>query len=172
MEELPHEKPNPDLTLTERFFERAREAGLNSRVRFLFPANDLLTIITNSDLLTDFELRFQHLNSEEVKRAILRSMDETALTLEEAQKALEDRVDLIDRAGIAVTVSITIAGIVSLLNTGGSLLSVIGVAGGVIGLAISGGARYHIRRIARNREFTAKRIRLLIDHLKSVTWKS
>ncbi len=120
------DKSIPDLDLAERFFARAREAHLDAKKGFSFSADDLLAIIRNAALRSDFERRFhQDINDAELKRVILRFLEEAAIGMEEAEGASMDRVDLIDRAALGVSIPITVAAVGAIVATVASLSSLV-----------------------------------------------
>jgi hypothetical protein len=119
-------------------------------------------------LRSEFDRRLTALNDPELKRLIVDFVRDMADVMDQSVNDAERKVELLDRAGVGVAASVTVAGIgttVAAVASGaatGSLLGPVGLlVGGLVGLVASAWGRDRLKRSANvSKSWSAKFRRL------------
>ena len=153
--------------LPRRFFHEARRAALKETSRLVFSSADIQTITRDPALLAEFREIFRSdVNDPAMSELVVDYLEEFAVDLESRAKVSDIKVDLIDRAGIAIAASVTVAAVGSAVVSGGTFGSVLLLAGGLIGLAATGTSRMKLKLYGLGCSVAAERIRRLAGGLK------
>jgi|GEM_PF-3258428 len=153
--------------LPQRFFHEARRAALKETQRLAFASADIQTITRDPALLAEFREIFRsNVNDPAMSELVVDYLEDFAVDLESRAKVSDIKVDLIDKAGIAIAASVTVAAIGSAVVSGGTFGSVLLLAGGLIGLAAAATSRMKLKLYALGCSVAAERIRRLAGSLK------
>jgi hypothetical protein len=154
-------------SLPERFFHEARRVLVKDSDRLDFDAADILRIAGDTLLQSEFREIFRNeVNNPQLSDIIVHYLNDLASNLESHAKISEIRADLLDRAGMTVAASVTVAAIGMIVASGGALLSVLLFAGGVLGLAATGTGRTLIKLSSHKSLFAADKVRRLASGLE------
>lgn len=161
----------PDYTdsLPKRFFHEARRVLLKETARLAFDAIDILRIAQDPALQGEFKEMFRNeVNNPQFAELIIDYLVDFASDLESSAKISAIKVDLIDRAGIAVAASVTVAAIGMVVVTGGTLGSALLLAGGAhrFGCA-TGTSRTVLKLNSHTSAVAAEKVRRLAGSLKA-----
>lgn len=149
----------------ERFFATARATIAGGVRAELGSQSDVLVIAGAADRRGEFRRRFRALNDLELQEAIRDYLGEVLNQLEVTTERSDIRVDLLDRAALAPSAAAAVAGTAALLAAGGGLTPVL-LAGGLIGLVVSGAARTTMKFDALRVRQDARQVRLLLGSLR------
>ena len=135
--------------------------------RLPFHAEDMQRITQDPVLMGEFREIFRtEVNNPGLSELVLDSLEDFATDLERDAKVFDIKVELIDRAGIAVGVSVTAAAAGMVVLAGGAFGSALLLAGGIIGLLAAGGIRMKLKIDSLNCSVAAERISRLAISLK------
>ena len=125
--------------LPKRFFQEARRVLLKETDALAFDPADILRIAQNSALQAEFREIFRtEVNNPQLAGLIVHHLEHYATDLESSARISDIKVDLIDRAGMTVAASVTVAAIGMTVVSGGSFGAILLLAGGLVGMAASG----------------------------------
>jgi hypothetical protein len=134
----------PDLP--KLFFQDARRVLLKETDALAFDPSDILRIAMNSALQAEFREMFRtEVNNPQLADLTIHHLEHCATDLESSSRVSDIKVDLIDRAGMAVAASVTVAAIGMAVVSGGSLGAILLLTGGLVGMAASGTSRTIIK---------------------------
>ena len=157
--------PASDLVL--RFFAEARSAVELAKPEIDIDAADIVKIAHDPVARGLFRDMFRGLNDPDIKLLIDDYLADVTHDLAGASERGDIKVDLIDRVAMAPSVAITVAGIVGL--TGVALAAAASapflLAGGILGLTISGISRTLLRTHALNVKMDGRKVSQLKDSL-------
>jgi hypothetical protein len=160
-------RPGDERSLPERFFQEARRVLVKDTDRLVFDAGDILRIAEDTAMQAEFKEMFRtEVNNPQLADIITHHLDDLASDLESAAKISDIRVDLLDRAGMAVAASVTVAAIGLVVVSGGTLASLLLLAGGVVGLGAAGATRTRMKLHSHKNMFAAGKLRRLADGLE------
>jgi hypothetical protein len=152
--------------LPERFFSEARSVLLQEAGKLTFEPADVLRIAKTRATRADFRRRFrQETDNQELREVILDFLEDVAEDMEDDSEVSEIKVDLVDRAGMAVMASVTGAAIVVIVVSGATLGSIVLLCGGLMGLTATSTSRTLMKFSSRRSRSTAKTVRRLIAYL-------
>jgi hypothetical protein len=158
---------DPD-SLAQRFFREARRVLLKESARLAFDATDVLHIAQDPAMQGEFRELFRNeVNNPQLAQLITDYLADFASDLESSAKISDIKVDLIDRAGIAVAASATVGAIGMVVVSGGTIGSILLLAGGLIGLAATGTSRTVLKLNSHKSAVAAERVRRLAGTLKA-----
>ncbi len=149
--------------LPERFFDAARRVLLKESDRLDFDAADILRIAQDTAMHAEFrEILRGEVNNPQLADIVVHYLDEIASELESRATISDIRVELIDRAGMAVSASVTVAAVGMLAVGGFAIGPSLVLAVGVIGLVASGAGRTILRLGGHKHSLAAERVRRLL----------
>jgi hypothetical protein len=156
----------PDPNLARLFFERAREAYLDGKASIDFTPDQLLNMASDVSSQLEFIRLVKESNDPEFRALLVLFLEDAADKLEAAAANADDSVDLLDRAGLAPTVTITTGAVALVVTTGGAALPIVVVAlgaGAMIGL---GFGRTTLKSKSRREKAGARKLLGLAAKLK------
>ena len=127
----------PDSSLARLFFQRARETYIGGKPSIDFTPEQLLALANDVSSQLEFTRLVKDLNDEEFRDLLVLFLEDAADKLETAAASADDSVELLDRAGLAPTVTITTGAVALVITTGGAALPFVVVAlgaGAMVGL--------------------------------------
>jgi hypothetical protein len=155
----------PDLP--KRFFQEARRVLVKETDALAFDLADILLIAQNSALQAEFREMFRtEVNNPQLADLIIHHLEHCATDLESSARMSDIKVDLIDRAGMAVAASVTVAAIGMVVVSGGSFGAILLLAGGLVGMAASGTSRTIIKLNGHRSSVAAEKVRRLAKGLE------
>jgi hypothetical protein len=165
MEEAPIEMPQ---SLTERFFRAARRVLLKETNKLIFDPADMLLIADDIGLQAEFREMFRNeVNNPQLADIIVHYLEDMASDLEGRAAISDIDVDMIDRAGMAVSASVTVAAIGMVVVSGGALVPVLLFVGGLVGLGLAGTGRTLLKRGSHRHRMAARKVQRLSRGLET-----
>lgn len=153
--------------LPERFFHEARRGLLKDTDRLAFDAADVLRIAQDSAMQAEFREIFRtEVNNPQLADIIVHHLDDVATDLESAARISDIHVDLLDRAGLAVAASVSVAAIGMVVLSGGTLASALLLSGGLVGLVAAGIGRTFMKLGSHQGTVAAGKVRRLVSGLE------
>ena len=132
-----------------------------------FDPADILRIAQNSALQAEFRAIFRtEVNNTQLADLIVHHLEDCASDLESSAKVSDIKVDLIDRAGMAVAASVTVAAIGLAVVSGGAIGAILLLSGGLLGMAASGTSRTIIKLNGHRSMVAAEKVRRLANGLE------
>jgi hypothetical protein len=154
-------------SLPERFFHEARRVLMKEADRLAFDAADILRIAQDAAMRAEFREMFRtEVNNPRLADIVIHYVESIASDLESRAAISDIKVDLIDRVGMAVVASVTVAAIGMVVVSGGALASVLLLTGALVGLAAAGTSRTWIKLDSHKRMFAAGKVRRLANGLE------
>ena len=151
------------------FFAQARLIAAGELTRFTLSPNDLLEIATYPAIRGEFNRKLKELNDPDLQEIIIDFFEDASDSLRELAASNERKVDLVDRAGLAVSASVTVAGIGTTVAAVAGTVLTISLAGpvalfggGIAGLVICAFGRDWLKRRANRDTFLAAKLQRLI----------
>ena len=168
---MPRQPPHSnavDDDLPVRFFGAARNVLVGDSDRLDFEVYDLLAIVENPALRARFQTLYRELAQNPELGVLVREfLEDVATDLEDKAKVTDIKVDLLDRAGLAVAASVTAAGIAAIIATGGTVGAIILLSGGLIGMGSAGTGRTIMKLGGQRDVSAAQKIRRLVNNLSN-----
>jgi hypothetical protein len=159
--------PGDAQSLPERFFRAARQVLVKDTDRLVFDAGDILRIAEDTAMQAEFKEMFRtEVNNPQLADIIIHYLEEFASDLESRAAISDIKVDLIDRAGMAVNASVTVAAIGMVVVSGGAVGAILLLAGGLVGLGLTGTGRTLMKLDSHRSMFAAERVRRLLRGLE------
>ncbi len=111
---------------------------------------------------------FRYVNDAELRELIIEHLNAVADELRNSSDRTDINVDLLDRAGLGVTVSVTAGAIGAIVATGGALAPFILLGAGIGGTAVCGVGRTAMKRRSVKNKSDARKIDGLVAKLRTL----
>lgn len=148
-------------SLAAIFFEQARQTYLGEEPRSPLPFGQLVQLCSDVSLQLELTRLVQAQNDPHFRAFLASFLEQAAEAIEEAGEKIEDGLELLDRAAIAPTATVSAGAIAAIVATGGAAAPVLVLVAGVAGLAGLGVLRTSQRAKAREQKKAARRVRAL-----------
>jgi hypothetical protein len=161
--------PSADpVALVDRFYSEVRFALENAYPRVAMQAQDIIVIANDPAARSFFLKEFRRLNDPDARSLIQDYLADVINDLEGAGERADIKVDFVDRTAMAVSAPIAVAGVVALAGASAAAVAAAPflLAGGLIGLAVSGTGRTLLRTRAQRSKADARKVKQLRDSLE------
>lgn len=157
----------PDASLARLFFDTAREAYLDGRTSINFTPDQLLAMASDISSQLEFTRLVKELNDPEFRQLLILFLEDAAEKFDHAAARADDSADLLDRAGLAPSATVTTGAIAMIVTTGGAALPVVVVGLGALAMVVLGFGRTTLKSKSRREKAGAKKLLGLAAKLKA-----
>jgi hypothetical protein len=129
-------------------------------------SDDVLKLIRSERKKREFTKRVvTEINDPDTQYAIVDTLRDLATGLENEERVNNRRADMVGSAGVAPGASVTATAIVLIATSGGALIPVLVLAGGVAGIAGALYGRDHLKQKAEKAGDEAKKLNKFADNI-------
>ena len=155
--------------LPSRFFSEARLVFQSQKARIDFSVEDVCRIADDPAMSSAFVQKFRAVNDPDLQGLIVDHLHSIAEGLHDSAEKTDIFVELVDRAGLGVTVSVTVAAVAAIVATGGAAAGpILMLFAGAGGTAVCGIGRTRLKVRSADVKSASRKIGRLADRLKAL----
>ncbi|HEY1750526.1 MAG TPA: hypothetical protein VGG29_04650 [Caulobacteraceae bacterium] len=149
------------------FYEHARDVYLGDRRNIDFTIEQMVAMAGDVSAQIELTRRVrEEQNDPQFRELLVLYLEKAADELDEVAGAVDDTIDLLDRAALAPAVAVTTGAIAAIIATQAALAPLIVLFLGAVSIGVLGVGRTGLKATGRQRKSGAKRLRSLADRLR------